>query len=493
MKKELILACGLFLALPLGQGFAETSPVQAAEQRMAAALNQKGLGQNEMKAASFNEDEATYFEEEPNNVMGKATYSEVNYYLSGTIHNQVSNNGKDVDYFKFSVAENEEYSLLSLMVNEDEINEETSRVMKVRLLDASGKKIAESELLEDEEGGGLQYLDASLAPGTYYIEVTNPFSTDLNEDYLIVHSIGYEEEPIETTFERISGKDRYETAVKLSQDGWGDESSEYAVIATGSNFPDALSATPLAYRVGGPLLLTTPNTLPNTVKKELIRLGVKKVYLVGGKGAISDTVKTQLEKMKITVTRLSGTDRFETSVKIAEEIGTYGTVVVATGKTFADALSIAPIAAQMEMPILLANKDSIPASVTSYMKSWEADKTYVIGGTGAISDATAKKLPGMKRISGKDRYETNSRIIDQFADEINPFYTYLATGTNYPDALAGSALAAMSFSPVVLTDPKQANAATKTTVQKYMDSTAVYYIIGGEKALPQNAIDQLFE
>jgi cell wall-associated protease len=365
--------------------------------------------------------------------------------------------------------------------------------MKVRLLDADGQKVAESEMFEDDEGGGLQFLEASIAPGTYYLEVTNTFSNDLNEDYLIYHSIGYEEEPIETTFERISGKDRYETAVKISQDGWGDEGSEYAVIATGSNFPDALSATPLAYRVGGPLLLTTPNTLPDSVKEELIRLGVKKVYLVGGKGAISDTVKTQLEKMKITVTRLSGADRFETSVKIADEIGTDGSVVVATGKSFADALSIAPIAAQLEMPILLANKDSIPASVSSFMKRWQADTTYVIGGTGAISDVTAKKLPGMKRISGKDRYATNSQIIERFIDDIDPTFTYIATGTNYPDALAGSALAAQYFSPVVLTNPKTANGATKTTVQKYKEQTFVYYILGGEKALPQNAIDQLFE
>lgn len=51
----------------------------------------------------------------------------------------------------------------------------------------------------------------------------------------------------------------------------------------------------------------------------------------------------------------------------------------------------------------------------------------------------------------------------------------------------------MNFSPVVLADPMKTNAATKSTIQKYMDFTAVYYIIGGEKALPQSAIDQLFE
>lgn len=483
MKKELILACGLFLALPLGQGFAETSPVQAVEQKM-ASFKQNGMMQNEMKASGFNEYEGTFYEEEPNDVMGKATFTEVDYSIQGNIHNQAANNGKDVDYYKFSISEDADYLLYATMMN-DQYNSN----MKVRVMNASGQVVAQSTL-EDFEDFTLVTVEASLVSGTYYIETTNNFSASLEEDYFMNHMIFEELEQ----FQRISGSDRYATAVEISKEGWENGTAPTAVIATGSNFPDALSATPLAYRVGGPLLLTTPNTLPDTVKKELIRLGVEEVFLVGGKGAISDTVKTQLEKMKITVTRLSGADRFETSVKIADEIGAErGTVVVATGKTFADALSIAPIAAQLEMPILLTNKDSIPSSVTNFVKGWGVDETYVIGGTGAISDATAKKLPGMKRISGKDRYATNSQIIDRFIDEIDPFFTFVATGTNYPDALAGSALAAQYFSPVVLTDPKTANSATKTTIEKYMDSTAVYYIIGGEKALPQSAIDQLFE
>ncbi|KKI90650.1 hypothetical protein WQ54_21995 [Bacillus sp. SA1-12] len=322
------------------------------------------------------------------------------------------------------------------------------------------------------------------------MEVTNSYSTELNEKYGIYHDV------IEygQTFERLAGDDRYDTAVKISQDGWFDGEAETAVLATGANFPDALSATPLAYRYNAPLLLTRQASLPSVVKNELIRLGVSQVFIVGGTNAISADVERQVKNMGIKVTRLSGSDRYATSVKIADEIGAdAGSVVVATGSNFADALSIAPIAAQLEMPILLSRKDSVPGSVTTFMNNWNVEKSYVIGGVNAISDAAAKKLTGWQRISGADRYATNSKIIDTFIDDIDPFYTYFATGTNYPDALAGSALAAQYFSPVILTNPVKANTATKTTVQKYMDETYVYYILGGETALPQSAIDQLFE
>ncbi|MFY0758790.1 cell wall-binding repeat-containing protein [Metabacillus dongyingensis] len=289
----------------------------------------------------------------------------------------------------------------------------------------------------------------------------------------------------------MAGNDRYETAVKVSQDGWMDDEAEKAVLATGANFPDALSATPLAYYYDAPLLLTRQASLPAVVKNELIRLGVSEVIIIGGTGAISADVEKQVKNMGIKVTRISGSDRYATSVKIADKIGA-DTVVVTTGSNFADALSIAPIAAQLEMPILLSRKDSVPGSVLAFIDDWSVEESYVIGGVNAVSDAAAKKLPGVTRISGADRYATNSKIIDEFSNNIDPFFTYLATGTNYPDALAGSAYAARNHSPVILTNPAKANTATKTTVQKYMDQTYVYYILGGETALPKSAIDQLF-
>ncbi|UOK59111.1 cell wall-binding repeat-containing protein [Bacillus sp. OVS6] len=475
MKKELLLACGLFLALPVGQGFAEGKTALAEKW---SALQQHQT--HEMKLFGFNEDEGTYYEDEPNDTFAKATPVETGYFLSGSSHNQSVNNGKDIDLYKFTLKDEEDYSLVAYTQNQRE------QTLKIRVLSSDGEEVAKSTLFS-EDGYDLQSIESVLTPGTYYLEVTNSYSTVLNENYAIFHDV-YE---YGQSFERLAGEDRYETSVKISQDGWLDGEAETAVLATGANFPDALSATPLAYRYGAPLLLTRQASLPAVVKNELVRLGVSKVFIVGGTSAVSADVEKQVKNMGIKVTRLSGTDRYSTSVKIADEIGA-GAVVVATGGNFADALSIAPIAAQLEMPILLSRKDSVPGAVSTFINNWDVERSYVIGGVNAISDAAAKKLPGVKRISGADRYATNSKIIDTFIEDIDTFFTYFATGTNYPDALAGSALAAQYSSPVILTNPAKANIATKTTVEKYMDQMYVYYILGGETALPQSAIDQLF-
>lgn len=163
------------------------------------------------------------------------------------------------------------------------------------------------------------------------------------------------------TMERISGANRYETAVNVSKKGW--KKSDVAIIATGRNYPDALSATPLAHQNKAPLLLTDTNTLPDDVLNELDRLDVKQVILVGGKSAITTNVEKQLKSLNISFKRISGSDRYETSVNVAKQLAKSEQAVVTTGEGFADALSIAPIAASLNMPILLTKKSSLPQSV----------------------------------------------------------------------------------------------------------------------------------
>lgn len=296
----------------------------------------------------------------------------------------------------------------------------------------------------------------------------------------------------EFTTYRISGADRYETAVNVSIEGW--EQSDVAVIATGKNFPDALSATPLAYKNDAPLLLTDTNTLPQSVKDELKRLNVKSVILIGGTSVITSDVEKEINSLGISdITRISGTDRYDTSVKIAKEIGNSVSVVVATGEGFADALSIAPIAAQLEMPILLTKKDSVPVSVSQFVESEMPVESFVIGGSGVINDNVAKAFPAPERISGINRYETNSSIIEYFEDVLDMDYPVIATGENYPDALAGSAFAAALLNPVILTHPTNPQQTTKNTVQSYSNLAELYFVIGGEKALPDSTVNALFE
>lgn len=294
----------------------------------------------------------------------------------------------------------------------------------------------------------------------------------------------------ETQAYRISGVDRYETAVNISNEGW--DTSEVAVIATGRDYPDALSATPLAYKYDAPLLLTTANSLPTSVKNELKRLKVKTVILIGGKGVISSNVENEIKNLGISsVTRISGADRYETSVKIAEQVGSSGSVVVATGEGFADALSIAPIAAQLEMPILLTRKNSVPTTVSQFVNAEKPMESFVIGGTGVISENVAKSFPGQERIRGINRYETNSNIIEYFADVLDMDLPVIATGENFPDALAGSAFAAATWNPVILTHPTNPHVYTKDTVKNYSHLADLYFVLGGESVVSDKAINAL--
>lgn len=294
--------------------------------------------------------------------------------------------------------------------------------------------------------------------------------------------------------DRISGASRYDTAVEVSKKGWS--TSGKAVIATGGDFPDALSAAPLAAYQNAPLLLTKTDSLPQSVKDELKRLKVTEVTLIGGLGAISPMVEMELKALGIKATsikRISGKNRYETSVNIAKQMKTSTQAVVATGSTFADALSIAPVAGSQKMPILLTKPNGLPAEVKAHFAAKSYSKTFIIGGKGAVSDSTAKEVKNPVRLSGASRYETNSAVITHFKGSFGGQYMYLSTGANYPDALAGSVLAAKTKAPLVLTAPNGPNAATVKTVKEQLKNVTGIYILGGEGALPTQNIQQLFE
>ncbi|MGD7044726.1 cell wall-binding repeat-containing protein [Jeotgalibacillus proteolyticus] len=294
-------------------------------------------------------------------------------------------------------------------------------------------------------------------------------------------------------FERISGKDRYETSVKVSAEGW--KSSEHVIIAAGGDYPDALSATPLAYKHQAPLLLTKAKSLPDSVKDEIVRLNARSATIVGGGYVVSPNVEKELKSLGIkNVKRISGKDRYETSVNVAKELGLTELAVVVNGNSYADALSIAPIASWIGMPILLTKSDSIPPALQEYKKTIE-NQTFIIGGKSIVSDKVAKSFPSAKRLSGANRYETNSEIINYFhnLDSVNMSTVFIATGQNFPDALAGSAFAGINGNPIILTNPMSPKQTTIDTVSGYAHETGKYYVIGGESVLPASTFEALFE
>ncbi|WP_251859951.1 cell wall-binding repeat-containing protein [Clostridium sp. Marseille-Q2269] len=248
--------------------------------------------------------------------------------------------------------------------------------------------------------------------------------------------------------ERLGGYDRYETSSSVVKNGWQKASS--AVIASGEDFADALSATPLARSKNAPILLTEKNSLRHDSIQILKDLKVSDVTIIGGTGVVSANIQKQLTDLGIKVNRIGGQNRYETSSKIANIIGIENGVVLASGEGFADALSIASIAAKNKMPILLTTKNSLPNETQSILKKKSISRSYVIGDTGVVSNKVASILPNAKRLGGKDRYETNIKILNEFKSELDEDTLFVASGNCFADALSGSSFAAKSSSPVVL-------------------------------------------
>ncbi|MGH4120756.1 cell wall-binding repeat-containing protein [Clostridium sp.] len=254
------------------------------------------------------------------------------------------------------------------------------------------------------------------------------------------------------------GSDRYDTAVKLSQNQF--DNADTVVIVNGKVMADGLGATPLASYKNAPLLLTETNNLPKTTINEIKRLKAKNAIIVGGSGVVSDNVKLQMQALGLTVERISGNDRYGTSLEIAKYIDKncydVSKIVVSYGYGEADALSIASTAARDKMPLILVNKNVISTEVYDWLKSESLEDAYIIGGNGVVTDGVLDKINVItsanvinNRLGGKNRFETNALVIDKFYEDFID-KTYITKGYELIDALAVGPVAAINGSPVVL-------------------------------------------
>ncbi|MCO1603191.1 cell wall-binding repeat-containing protein [Desulfosporosinus nitroreducens] len=283
---------------------------------------------------------------------------------------------------------------------------------------------------------------------------------------------------------RIAGVTAEQTAVNIAdQTGY----TGAAILASSASYGmvDALTAGPLAASLKAPILLTgAGNTLDAATKAELTKLAVKTVYVTSGTAVIKQGVIDELKAMGIEVVSLGGYDRAETSVNIAKKMT--GVTKVAVANTVVDALSIASVASAANQPILLTDKDALPASVAAYLAANSAiAASDVIGGTGVISDAVKAGLPSATRHAGMSAYDTNNQVIQDFASALAFENVYVANGITGIDALAGAPLAAQTKSAIVLTDGKTVPAAAAFTYSK-ATATTVVTALGGEYVVPES-------
>ena len=264
-----------------------------------------------------------------------------------------------------------------------------------------------------------------------------------------------------TSSEEIIGKNRTETAVKISQDGW--KSAETVILVNDSAIPDALTATPLAYAKNAPILLTGKDGLSKETADEIKRLGAKDVIMIGGDAVLTSKVEEGLKALKLKVDRIKGSTREETALAIAKRldgIKDVSEIAVVNGVTgLADAVSVAAAAAEKGMPILLANPKSGLTLVEKFIKDESIKSSFIIGGDKVVSNEIVKNLPGKQRIEGANRNETNAKVIEKFYADRELDNLYMAkdgmeNSGHLIDALAVGALAAKNGAPVLIASKK---------------------------------------
>ncbi|PAV28297.1 hypothetical protein CIL05_16810 [Virgibacillus profundi] len=286
--------------------------------------------------------------------------------------------------------------------------------------------------------------------------------------------------------ERISGDLRYDTAIEISQKGW--DSADTVVLARGDQFADALTGVPLAHKLDAPILLTPSKKINSATLTEIERLGTSEVIILGGTGAISEDVETELHAAGVDVRRIAGETRFETAAFIAEEVSPGGAdqVVITNGMDFPDAVSVASHAAKIGMPILLTYSDRLPEATADALENISATETIVVGGYEVVEEEVFAELPDAQRLRGPDRYTTNLAVNQHF--DVNNNHLYVATGQEFADALTGAVLAAKSDSAIVLVG----NTVPSSTAEFLIENeTSRLTIFGGEGAVSQELVEEL--
>lgn len=198
------------------------------------------------------------------------------------------------------------------------------------------------------------------------------------------------------TVDRVQGDDRYATSAAVATATAKDTGSTGGTggavfLATGLDFPDALSGASAAAQLGGSLLLTDPGSLSGPTLGALDALKPTRVYVLGG--GISGTVVSQVASAVpgAAVKRLAGADRYETAALVADTSSPQGAgrVVLATGAAFPDALTGGPLAASLHAPLLLVQPTCAPGPVVDEVKKLGATTATVLGGPQSLSDGAA--------------------------------------------------------------------------------------------------------
>lgn len=256
----------------------------------------------------------------------------------------------------------------------------------------------------------------------------------------------------------LRGSDRYESMVIINQERW--KKSKEAVLSNIYSTTDNISVAPFAYQKNIPMYFSESFELNDTIKKEFKRLGLEKLYIIGGEGNINKSVEESINKMGIKTERIYGKHSFETSIKLATrltELTDVKEIAVANdGEGVPNGVAMASPASKNNIPIIMMNKKDTNA-LLKFINENNIEKVYVIGNEEQFSKDFMKKMPNSKRIIGKNRYETDIMIIKEFYDLEKVKNVYMTKGgkdnnIDFINTLCLSTIAAKEDKPIVFND-----------------------------------------
>lgn len=326
---------------------------------------------------------------------------------------------------------------------------------------------------------------------------------------------------------RYAGADRYETAVCASYWSWPDHGTaepmaKAVVLARGDLYADALAGGPLAGHVNGPLLLNPPQSLLPSVKAEIQRVLAPggTVYLLGSTGALSSSVSSALMSAGFVPKRLAGADRFQTAIRIAQELPSTNRFFVATGSDFADALPAGAYSASHNLritrdgdpatntPIALLFTDNhvMPASTRDFITArWlDLGRSTLFAAGGSASTAAIRAFGGehVHSFVGDDRFGTAAEIAEHlYTDSSSKLVgtgVGLTNGMNFPDALAATTALMLNGNPLLLAPPTALPYATRSFMVRHAEDirdqdtghpNGDLYVFGGTSVVPAEVVN----
>lgn len=298
----------------------------------------------------------------------------------------------------------------------------------------------------------------------------------------------------------LYGETRYDTMSEIIDQAFSGMKSDTVIIASGKDYPDALSASAIAGAYDAPVVLTNNSELSTQARLQIESLDPSRVIIVGGESSVTPAVVEQISDIVGTgciIERLAGSDRAATSVAVAEKISTisdFDTAFIVSATAYADALSISPVSYAGSSPIFLTGFDGVlsEATLEAIVSNSDIENVVILGGSSAVSSTVESQITSadssitVSRLAGSDRFETSTLIakwaIENGASVDGAVVTY---GYNYPDGLAASALAGRNGSVLLLASSGNVTAVEEILSMSSSNEFSRGYFVGGTAVITE--------